>query len=148
MARYLRSSAPLRKQVKHMSIFENKTKPELEAGNFIAYSDEPNTVVSGSGGGGGGIVYLQADPDGGSPPKLVPQFSFNQVKSALESGKFAIIKSFDGRVTTDFLYIEALMEDPGDDENNPDYEVTARMGVGSITFISNDPDKLMTVDAG
>lgn len=135
-----------------MSIFENKTKPELEAGNFIAYSDEPNTVVSGSGGGGGGgdgaVVYLQADPDGGSPPKLVPQFSFNQVKNALSAGKFAVIKSSDGLDTTDFLYIETLTEFPGDDENDPDYEVTARIGAGQITFISNDPDKLMTVDAG
>ncbi len=122
-----------------MSMFENKTKPELERGNFIAYADEPGTVISGSG-GGGAIVYLQADPDGGSPPKLVPQFSFNQVKSALESGKFAIIKTFDGGDTTDFLYIETLTEAPGEE-----YEVTALMGNGTVTFTSNDPDKLMTV---
>lgn len=32
----------------------NIPKPELEAGNYIAYADEPNTIVSGSGGGGGG----------------------------------------------------------------------------------------------
>lgn len=123
-------------------------KPELETGNYIAYTDEPGTVINGSGGGGGGIVYLQADPDGGSPPKLVPQFSFNQVKNALSAGKFAVIKSSNGTDTTDFLYIETITEFPGDDENGPNYEVTARMGVGSITFISNDPDKLMTVDAG
>ena len=31
------------------------TKPELEEGNYIAYTDEPDTVVdAGSGGGGGG----------------------------------------------------------------------------------------------
>lgn len=37
-----------------MSMFENKTKPELERGNFIAYADEPNTIVDNAGGGGGG----------------------------------------------------------------------------------------------
>lgn len=121
-------------------------KPELEAGNFIAYADEPGTVISGSGGGGGGIVYLQADPDGGSPPKLVPQFSFNQVKSAFNSGKFAVIKSSNGVDTTDLLYVETLEELPGDGEGDPVYNVTARLGSGQITFTSNDPDKLMAVD--
>lgn len=129
-----------------MSMFENKTKPELEAGSYIAYADEPNTIVSGSG-GGGGTVYLQADLDEGGV-LLVPQFSFNQVKNALSDGKFAVIKSSDGRDTTDFLYIETITEFPGDDENDPDYEVTARLGSGQITFISNDPDKLMTVHTG
>lgn len=128
-----------------MSMFENKTKPELEAGNFIAYADEPNTVVSGSGGGGGGIVYLQADPDEGGVT-LVPQFSFNQVKNALSAGKFAVIKSSNGAGTTDFLYVETLEELPGDEENDPVYNVTARLGAGQITFTSNDPEKLMTVD--
>lgn len=35
-----------------MSVFDNKTKPELEAGNYIAYTDEPDTIVSAGGGGG------------------------------------------------------------------------------------------------
>lgn len=126
----------------------NIPKPDLEHGNYICYADEPDTIVDNSGGGGGGgTVYLQADLDeGGVLP--VPQFSFNQVKNALSDGKFAVIKSSDGRDTTDFLYIEALTEFPGDDETDPDYEVAARLGSGQITFTSNDPDKLMTTKTG
>lgn len=122
----------------------NIPKPDLEHGNYICYADEPNTVVSGS---GGGTVYLQADPNDGGI-LLVPQFSFNQVKSAFNSGKFAVIKSSNGVGTTDLLYVETLEEYPGDEENDPTYNVTARLGSGQITFTSNDPDKLMTVNTG
>lgn len=117
----------------------NVPKPELERGAYIVYTDEPGEVLSPGSTGGGGIVYLQADREAGSP-LLVPQFSFNQVKSAFESGNLAIIKAAD-EIMTDYLYVENLTEVPGDV-----YNIIASYGVGEISFTSNDPDELMTVD--
>ena len=76
-----------------MSMFENKTKPELEAGNFIAYADEPNTVVSGSGGGGGGgggdaydVMFVVLPDDDVTNYQTTPFFKIDDVEiSGFES---------------------------------------------------------------
>lgn len=128
-----------------MSMFENKTKPELERGNFIAYADEPNAVVSGSG-GGGGAVFLEADyVDRESP--LEPKFSFNDVKNALDAGKVVFIKYvIDGvPVSTNYklVYSVAVDETPGDES----YIVSAVEGATTYIFSATDPNATMTDDS-
>lgn len=77
-----------------MSMFENKTKPELEAGNYIAYTDEPNTVVDNAGGGGGVVVYLDAEYDVESDtPSYIAKFSYNDVKNSVEAGNFVCLRT-------------------------------------------------------
>lgn len=129
-----------------MSMFENKTKPELEAGNFIAYADEPGTVVSGSGGGGGGgAVFLDADfVELGSP--LVPKFSFNDVKNALDAGQAVFIKwtmdSGAGQINVNYaLVLQLVIDETPDDEL---YTVSATDGSNALTFSATDPTVAMT----
>ena len=68
----------------------NITKPELERGNFIAYSDEPNTIVDNAGGGGGGgedlILELSYDADL-EYYVLDTVITYNEVKAAFDAGK-------------------------------------------------------------
>lgn len=128
-----------------MSMFENKTKPELEAGNFIAYSDEPNTVVSGSGGGGGGgAVFLEAEFVDKSSP-LVPKFSFNDVKNALDAGQVVFVKIIAGEepqtdINYALVYHLAINETPGDEA----YAVNANAGTGIFLFSASNPTVAMT----
>lgn len=126
-----------------MSMFENKTKPELEAGNYIAYTDEPNTVVSGSG-GGGGAVFLEAD-EGGPDTPLTPKFSFNDVKNALEAGQAVFIKTVasEGMQTNmNYMLVYSLaMDETPDDEA---YTVVASEGAGVFLFEATDPNATMT----
>lgn len=78
-----------------MSMFDNKTKPELERGNFIAYADEPNTIVDSAGGGGGGggggaaffMMHYDADLE-----RNVAEFTYNQVKEAFMAGQVPYVK--------------------------------------------------------
>lgn len=122
----------------------NVPKPNLEQGNYICYADEPDTIVDNSGGGGGGgVVYLLAERNE-ETHVLVPKFTFNQVNNAFESGKFAIIKVI-GDIETDFLYVVTI--EAFEDEGESSYTVTARMGAGEISFVSTNPDELMTVSA-
>ena len=69
-----------------MSKFDNKTKPELEAGNYLVYTDEPGTVVSpGSGGGGGGFtVFNGVLADDGIT--VVVDFSYADIIGAVGEG--------------------------------------------------------------
>ena len=81
----------LRKQVIHMSTFDNKTKPELERGNYIVYTDEPNTVVNGS--GGGAVQTLIADYDSGSDAYVLDtEITFNEIKAAFDAGYIIHLK--------------------------------------------------------
>ena len=68
------------------------TKPELEAGNYIAYADEPNTVVSGSGGGGGVVVIESVFSD-----KAVEMLaSYNELFGYFDSGKACYLHIAEG----------------------------------------------------
>lgn len=72
----------------------NIPKPELEAGNYIAYADESNTVVSGS--GGGGAVYIPGTIKDISIPNINDisiEASYNQIMSYIESGKLCFLKA-------------------------------------------------------
>lgn len=62
-------------------------KPELERGNFIAYTDEPGMVISGSGGGGGDVQTLHAHYElVGEIYVLDTVVTFNELKSAFDAG--------------------------------------------------------------
>lgn len=119
-----------------MSIFENKTKPELEAGNFIAYTDEPNTVVSGSG-GGGGIAVFNIDVD--SNNTYIPTFTYSEVKEAVISGKIPYTKAvyLDQKGLT-FYVIAPVVELA--DNNSDSFSVTDY----NNKYVATDPNKLMT----
>lgn len=122
----------------------NIPKPELERGNFIAYTDEPNTIVSGSG-GGGGAVFLEADYVGIDAP-LTPKFSFNDVKNALDSGQAVFVKwtalGEDGQVNIVYCSVQALSynETPGDEA----YSVIAESQGNVLIFKATDPNATMT----
>ena len=119
-----------------MSMFENKTKPELESGNFIAYADEPNTIVSGS---GGGAVYLEAEYIVESET-YTPKFSYNDVKNAVEAGKIVFIRSAYSNdsgadlIETHPVNTVATYSDP------VEYAVFA----DRLRFTADDPDAQMT----
>lgn len=116
-------------------------KPELEQGNFIAYTDEPNTVVSGSG-GGGGTVYLNMAYDADSTPSYIPEFSYNDVKNNVEAGKIVCIRSIYTDAGSDTIEIHQVINvvkssDP------VEYAVTTE----KPTFSANVPDAPMTFDS-
>ena len=68
----------------------NIPKPELEQGCYIAYTDEPNTVVSGSGGGGGGdIVIIEGIP---SDANIEMQASYNDLNEHFNNGKVCFLR--------------------------------------------------------
>lgn len=123
----------------------NIPKPDLERGNYLVYTDEPDTVIdSTGGGGGGGGVYFDAEYDIESEtPSYTAKFSYNDVKNSVESGKIVCLRS--------------VYTDPGSEANiieidlvsnlfeNPDpveYTVLA----GKLSFTAADPDALMTYD--
>lgn len=128
-----------------MSMFENKTKPELEAGNFIAYADEPNTVVSGSG-GGGGAVYLELNFDKSKEPPYIPAFTYNDVRDNLEAGKFVFARSVysvSGMIPGDdssYDVIEILPVQTAYDNGEDSYNVKTM----DYRFTATDPDDIMT----
>lgn len=114
-----------------MSMFENKTKPELEAGNYIAYADEPNTVVSGS----GGIVFLEFDYDNGV---YVPKFTYNEAKTAFLAGNFLYVR---GVYSPDNVYqhYESFAVDQLIDNGTGEFTMTT----SDPTFKATSPDELM-----
>lgn len=108
-----------------------KTKPELEEGSYIAYTDEPDTVVdAGSGGGGEGggqfepyDLKIMFGPKEGSPAIDTPE-DFNGVVKINGVGVtgFAIESSGGVNVAAatvsvkplDFIYIDADVLDSHD----------------------------------
>lgn len=124
----------------------NVPKPDLERGAYIVYTDEPGEVISPGSTGGGGAVFLDADFVAiGSP--LVPKFSFNDVKNALDAGKAVFIKwtadSGTGMYNVNYALVlsQVVDETPGDEA----YSVTAFDGSNSLSFSATDPDDPMTV---
>lgn len=126
-----------------MSMFENKTKPELERGNFIAYADEPGTVISGS---GGGAAYLELDFDGLQEPPYVPQFTYTDAKNGIAAGKFVCARavySVGGLVPGDddtYNVIELLPVLTVFDNGEDSYNVTTM----DYRFTASSPDATMT----
>ena len=123
-----------------MSIFENKTKPELERGNFIAYADDPNTIVDNAGGGGGGGAAFLLAPFGDSG--IEPQFSFNQVKAFVDANTPVFIKS---ETSNDEEGEIAILQVCGIDWiTGSTYNVQMLDSAGdAITLKSTDPDENM-----
>lgn len=120
-----------------MSMFENKTKPELEAGNYIAYTDEPNAVVSGSGGGGGGIAVFNIEVDENGVYN--PTFTYNEVKEAVISGKTPFTKA----VFTDPTGVTSYETSPifnVADNASDSYSITDYNG----NYVATSPDELMS----
>lgn len=113
----------------------NMPKPELEAGNFIAYTDEPNTVISGSGGGGGIAVFnIEVDENG----VYNPTFTYNEVKEAVISGKTPFTKA----VFTDSTGVTSYETSPifnVADNASDSYSVTDYNG----NYVATSPDELM-----
>ena len=123
----------------------NVPKPDLERGAYIVYTDEPGEVLSPGSAGGGGAVFLEADfVQIGSP--LVPKFSFNDVKNALDAGQAVFIKwvldSGSGMVNVNYLLVIQLTidETPGDEA----YSAVATDGSNTHSFSATDPDEPMT----
>ena len=120
----------------------NMPKPELEQGNYIAYADEPGTVISGSGGGGGGgggAAFLLA-PFGDSG--IEPQFSFNQVKAFVDVNTPVFIKC---ETSNDEEGEIAILQVCGIDWiTGSTYNVQMLNSAGdAITLKSTDPDENM-----
>lgn len=125
-----------------MSMFENKTKPELEAGNFIAYADEPNTIVSGSGGGGGGgTVYLMSSYE---DELIVPEFSFKDVKDAVDNNSSVFVKQliFSSEDKNYTLNLMRVFEIDWSDSLSH-YNVSVSLGSETFVFTASSQDETM-----
>ena len=119
----------------------NMPKSELERGSFIAYADEPNTVVSGSG-GGGGAVYLEAEYIVESET-YIPKFSYNDVKNAVEAGKIVCIRSAYTNISAGSNLIETHPVNTIAAYSDPvEYAVFA----DRLKFTADAPDVPMTYD--
>ena len=106
------------------------------------YEVDAEIVIAG---GGGGAVFLEADfVQIGSP--LVPKFSFNDIKNALDAGQAVFIKwvldSGSGMVNVNYLLVIqlAIDETPGDEA----YSAVATDGSNTHSFSATDPDEPMT----
>lgn len=114
----------------------NIPKPELERGNFIAYADEPNTIVDNSGGGGGGGGFTVFNGTlGEDNTTVIVDFSFADIISAIGDGNPV------------FLYIAV-----SDDEKTmfPLQGTAANLGLYTVTFDvivfgANDKTSTMTM---
>lgn len=121
----------------------NVPKSDLERGAYIVYTDEPGEVLS-PGSTGGGAVFLEADSAGlGSP--LVPKFSFNDVKNALDADKAVFIKWTSGEDALQII-IYSLVTQLSFDETpgNEAYSVIAETQGNIYVFSATDPDATMT----
>lgn len=123
----------------------NMPKSELERGSFIAYADEPNTVISGSG-GGGGAVYLELNFDKSKEPPYIPAFTYNDVRDNLVAGKsvyFRSVYSVSGIEPGDdspYNVIEILPVIQTADNGEDSYNVTTM----DFSFTATNPDDIMT----
>ena len=128
-----------------MSMFDNKTKPELEQGCYIAYADEPNTIAGS--GGGGGMVFLDLDFDALETPPYTPTFTYNDVKNNLVAGKFVCLRAVytvSGVVPGDdkpYDVVEVFPVYMIDDNREDAYDVMTT----DYRFTATDPDEIMTV---
>lgn len=116
-------------------------KPELERGNYICYADEPGAIVSpgSGGGGGGGVAVFEANYDV-EDERYVPEFSYNDVKSAWNEGKICLAHlHYDTgsyiQENRDIIY--DIQEKYESSEYN--YYVECK----TTAFYSNDPDAIM-----
>lgn len=132
-----------------MSMFENKTKPELEAGNYLVYTDEPGTVVSpGSGGGGGGgtVQTLNAHYDfGGEFYVLDSEITFNELKSAFEAGAevhLELVQEADAYTLVNTSRMQSWDSMTGD---YPSYKAQFLMGSELVELSAESPDSPMTM---
>lgn len=120
-----------------MIMFDNKTKPELEAGNYIAYADEPNTIVSGSGGGGGGVAVFRATAEqvGGNWVEVV-DFTYNDIIAEAENKPVFLI-DFDQGNALCWLLVAAT-------STGGTYTVALKgSGANDLLFTALDPDQVM-----
>lgn len=119
-------------------------KPELERGNYIAYSDEPNTVVSGSGGGGGGggdgvaVFRATAEQIGGDWVEVV-DFTYNDIIAKAENKPVFLI-DFDSGNALCWLLVSAT--------STGGTYAAAFEGTGSkLLYTASNPDDVMEATA-
>ena len=115
----------------------NIPKPELEQGCYIAYSNEPDTVVDNA--GGGGAVYLELDYDSSQLDPYTPTFTFNDVKNAIEAGNSVYARSVHSEEGYNYteIYPILTLSDNGDDS----YVVATN----DYTFVATGPDVTMSI---
>lgn len=133
-----------------MSMFENKTKPELEAGNYLVYTDEPGTVVSpgsGGGGGGGAVQTLNAHYDfDGEFYVLDTEVTFNELKAAFDAGAdvhFKTVQEAEGYTLIQVCRMISL--ESNSHEEYPYYKAYFAYGSSAYELTAESPDSPMSM---
>ena len=125
-------------------MFENKTKPELERGNYLVYTDEPDTVYdSPGGGGGGGVSPFEISFDKGD---VTCNFTYNDLVNSISGNQFVFAVAEKMPATppsTDIGYGVFILYFAGTD--GVDGYSASFISGSSITvmFTSSDPDAVM-----
>lgn len=117
-------------------------KPELERGNFIAYTDEPNTIVDNAGGGGVAPFEITFG-DGGT---ITVNFSYNDLIEAISGNQFVYAVAENMPATppsTDIGYGVFILYFAGTDGTGG-YSASFISGSSmTMEFTSSDPDAVM-----
>lgn len=116
----------------------NIPKPDLERGNYLVYTDEPDTVYDNAGGGGGGAAF-DLDYDSSQLDPYIPTFTYNQVKNAIERGNFPFTRCVYSSEGYTHIEVYPIMSaiDNGDDS----YTVAT----DDATYVATGPDIVMSI---
>ena len=123
------------------------TKPETEKGCYIAYTGEPNTVISGSGGGGGSVQTLNANYDADNDVYVLDtEITFNEIKSAFDAGFIIHLKLIrETELDSQIDVCQMVSWDYYVDESEPYYLATFIFQGSPFLLRAESPDGLLIV---